>query len=166
MRAFLVAALLPVAVAVVLAVDVPVARAEGGPFGLGIILGSPTGLSAKLYLNRNHAVDAAIGGALLNESGLHAHADYLWHPFKLTEEEAFVLPFYFGVGGRALLRGDNDQSHFHLGVRVPVGILFDFKTVPLDVFLEIAGIIDIIEDEPNGRKVFDINASVGVRYYF
>lgn len=140
------------------------ASAEGGPFGLGLILGSPTGFSGKLYLNRKNAIDFALGFAFLNRRGVAVHADYLWHPVMLATDEAFFMPLYFGVGARLLDhdRG-NDDDDFHLGARVPVGILFDFKTVPIDVFLEVALVIDIIQDHGD---VIDLNAGVGARYYF
>ena len=38
-----------------------VARADGGPFGLGMLIGSPVGISAKLSLTPLHALDVAIG---------------------------------------------------------------------------------------------------------
>ena len=140
------------------------ARAEGGPFGLGLILGSPTGVSAKLYLNKRNAIDFALGFAFLNRRGIAVHADYLWHPVMLATDEAFFLPLYFGVGARILDhdRGSDDDD-FHLGARVPVGILFDFKTIPLDVFLEVALVVDIIKDHGD---VIDLNAGIGARYYF
>src|SRR5688500_14605891 len=78
------------------------ARAEGGPFGIGVIVGSPTGVSMKLYLDRQHAIDAAVGGALLGAGGIHVHADYLWHPLMITRDDAFFLPLYIGLGGRVL----------------------------------------------------------------
>jgi len=49
------------------------------------------------------------------------HADYLWHPVMLADDEAFFMPLYFGVGARLLDhdRGNEDDD-FHLGARVPV----------------------------------------------
>lgn len=142
------------------------AAAEGRPFGLGLILGSPTGISAKAYIAKGHAIDAALGVAFVNGNGFHIHADYLWHPLILAHDEAFTLPLYIGIGGRMLFRGRDDKQgdKLHLGPRAPVGILFDFKTVPIDVFLEVALVIDVIRTE--GDDVVDINAGVGVRYYF
>jgi hypothetical protein len=140
------------------------ARADGGPFGLGLILGSPTGISGKLYFGKRNALDFAIGAALVNERGLHVHSDYLWHPIMLTEDEAFFLPLYIGIGGRLLLHERHSDEDLHLGVRVPVGIVFDFKRVPIDVFGEIALIVDIIR--ASGEDIVDLNAAVGVRYYF
>lgn len=142
------------------------AWAGGGPFGLGIILGSPTGLAGKLYLNRQNAIDFAVGEAFVEHDGLHIHVDYLWHPVMLANDEAFSLPLYFGIGGRLLDHdhGRNDDDDIHLGPRVPLGILFDFKRVPIDIFLEIALVVDIITDHHDDR--IDLNGGIGLRYYF
>jgi hypothetical protein len=147
-----------------LAVLTAPARADGGPFGLGLILGSPTGVSGKLYFGKRNALDFAVGAALVNERGFHVHVDYLWHPVMLTEDEAFFLPLYFGIGGRLLSHERHEDSDLHLGVRVPVGIVFDFKRVPIDVFGEVALVVDIIHS--SGEDIVDLNAAVGVRYYF
>jgi hypothetical protein len=141
------------------------ASAQGGPFGLGIIVGSPTGLCGKLYLNQRNAIDFAVGASFLDNRGLHAHVDYLWHPVMLATDEAFSLPLYVGIGARILDHdhGGRDDDDVHLGARVPVGILFDFKRVPIDVFIEIALVVDIIQDHDD---LIDLNAGIGVRYYF
>jgi hypothetical protein len=141
-----------------------VARADGGPFGLGLILGSPTGISGKLYFNRQNALDFAVGEAFANERGLHFHVDYLWHPFMLAQDEGFSLPFYLGIGGRVLSRDGHAGSDLHLGPRVPFGLLFDFKQVPLDVFVEVAIVVDLIHN--NDNDIVDLNAGIGIRYYF
>jgi hypothetical protein len=141
------------------------ASAQGGPFGLGIIIGSPTGLSGKLYFNRQNAIDFAVGASFINSRGLHAHIDYLWHPIMIASDEAFFLPLYFGIGGRILdhSRDRDFDDDVHLGARVPLGILYDFKRVPLDVFVEIALVVDIVNDHDD---LIDFNAGLGVRYYF
>jgi hypothetical protein len=147
------------------------ARAEGGPFGLGIIVGSPTGLSMKYYLgDSGQAIDGAIGFAFVHSEGIHVHADYLWHPIMLTQDAAFSLPLHVGVGLRVL---DHDNGRYeddtiHVGIRGPVGITFDFTQVPIDVFLEIALILDFHEDEyrDDDNVDLDLNAGLGIRYYF
>jgi hypothetical protein len=140
------------------------ARAEGGPFGLGLIVGSPTGLSGKVYFNKANALDFAVGEALASERGFHVHVDYLWHPVMLTQDEAFFLPLYLGLGGRILSRDSHEGSNLHFGVRAPVGILFDFKRVPIDVFLELALVVDLVHEHDD--DVLDLNAGAGIRYYF
>lgn len=142
---------------------------EKGEFGVGIIVGEPTGVAGKLYLDNDTAVAGALGSAVVS-GGLHVHADYLYHPWILTDEEAFVLPAYVGPGVRLLAddRGRGNDSDFHIGIRGVAGIMFDFKRTPLDVFVEVAGVIDYVTSDDETRRGLDagLNAGLGVRYYF
>ena len=138
-------------------------------FGLGIMLGAPTGLSGKYYLSAATAIDFGFGVIEgFGRDGIHAHADFLWHPAVLATTPPFVLPIYFGVGGRLFSfdRGnpnDNNDDDFALGVRVPGGIMMDFNNVPLDIFFELVFVLDFIS---SGNADADINGAIGVRYYF
>lgn len=140
--------------------------AEKGVLGAGLIVGEPTGVSGKYYLADDRAIDLAIGGAIVGR-GIQVHGDFLWHPWVLDQQPSFALPLYLGVGGRILNHnagGGDDEDHVRIGVRAPVGILFDFTRVPLDVFGEVAGILDY---RTQGDHVgIDINAGIGARYYF
>jgi hypothetical protein len=136
-----------------------------GVFGLGLIVGEPTGVSAKYYLADDTAIDAAVGGALIGR-GWQIHGDFLWHPWLIDTTESFALPVYLGVGARVLARdaGGGDDDHTRIGLRVPVGLLFDFTRVPLDVFVEFVGVVDYrTKGDAFG---LDLNAGAGVRYYF
>lgn len=139
---------------------------EKGALGVGIILGEPTGVAAKLYLADDTAIAAAVGFAFV-EGGLHAHADYLLHPWVLEDAELFVLPVYVG-GGVRLLSEDRGggQSVFHLGARGVGGMLFEFKEIPLDVFVEIAAVLDYAFTGDDGGVGLGLNAGLGARYYF
>lgn len=140
---------------------------EKGVFGLGLILGEPTGISGKLYLGDDTAVAGAIGTAFVS-GGIHVHADFLWHPWVLEDREGFVMPAYLGGGARVLNHRGAAESDFHLGGRGVAGILFDFKDVPLDVFVEAALVLDyVLADDPEHDGFgLDVNAGAGVRYYF
>lgn len=138
---------------------------EKGVFGLGLIVGEPTGVSAKYYLADDTALDAAVGGAIIGR-GFQVHGDFLWHPWILERKDGFVLPAYLGLGVRVLARdgGGGDEDHTRIGLRVPVGIVFDFTRVPLDVFVELVGVADYrTKGDAFG---IDLNAGAGVRYYF
>lgn len=139
--------------------------AEKGVLGVGLIVGEPTGVSAKYYLSDDRAIDLAVGGAIVGR-GIQVHSDFLWHPWILEQKESFALPLYLGVGGRILDHngGGEDDDDVHIGVRAPVGVLFDFTRVPLDVFAELAGLLDFrTEGDPFGVA---LNAGIGARYYF
>jgi hypothetical protein len=80
---------------------------DAHPFGLGIMLGSPTGLTGKLYLGgKPFALQMGIGAVEdlnnddFDDDGWQVHVDVVWHPAVLARQPAFTLPFYVGVGGR------------------------------------------------------------------
>lgn len=139
---------------------------EKGVLGVGLIVGEPTGVSGKYYLGNDTAIDAALGAAFLGR-GVQAHGDFLWHPWVLDSKDSFALPVFIGVGMRILNHDANgeDEDHVRIGVRVPVGIVFDFTKIPLDVFAEVAGVGDY---HTAGDSQFGIgfNGGAGARYYF
>jgi hypothetical protein len=139
--------------------------AEKGALGVGIILGEPTGLTAKWYFDDSHAVQGAVGSALIG-GGLQLHADYLFHPYVAQVRESFVLPLYIGPGVRLIdYTNGRDESSLAIGARVVGGLLFDFTHVPLDAFLEIAGVLEYEFKDGEGGAI-RLNAGAGVRYYF
>lgn len=139
---------------------------DKGAIGVGIIVGEPLGICAKLYLRDDRAIQAAVGSALI-ANGYQAHADYVLHPWVVQERDLFVLPVYVGPGLRFIeySGGSNGSSHAAFGVRAVIGLLFDFKTVPLDAFLEVAGIAEYDSGAGKGFGV-GLNAGAGLRYYF
>jgi hypothetical protein len=139
--------------------------AEKGTLGLGLILGEPTGITAKLYLADDRAIQAAVGFAFIG-GGIQGTADYLFHPYILQKRESFVLPFYVGPGVRLISYDDGRQSRsFASGVRVVAGLVFDFKHVPIDVFVEAAAVGEYWFKDGKGLHAA-LNAAAGARYYF
>lgn len=134
------------------------AKAQSGDFGLGIILGEPTGLSAKVNMGNS----AFAGGVAWSFSGrssrLHLHLDYIYQNFDLINVDVGRMGFYYGFGGRILLREHSDNL---LGVRFPIGLNYFFENSPVELFLEVVPIFDIAP----GTN-FSGNSGFGVRYYF
>jgi len=144
---------------------------EKGVFGVGLVVGEPTGVAAKLYVHSDSdlAIAAAVGPAF-GAGGLHIHADLLWHPWILTREPRFVLPAYVGVGIRLLDHHRNpEDDDFHFGPRAVGGVLFDFTDVPIDAFAEVAGVLEYRtggNDPDHKGAAITLNAGIGARYYF
>ncbi len=136
-------------------------------FGVGLIVGEPTGFSAKYYLGPSTALDFALGefDEFRDDNDLGVHVDFLLHPLVLATTDPFLLPLYFGLGGR-LVDDDNGDANdnLRLGIRGPVGVELDFNRVPIDVFFELAIIIDLINDD-NDDDV-EVDAAIGARWYF
>ena len=129
--------------------------AQDSGLGAGIIVGEPTGLSAKSWLSSHDAIDAGVAWSI-SHGWFHIHADYLRHVFELIPVEMGQLPLYFGLGAR--LGFGNDVI---IGARVPVGLDYIFDGTPLDVFIEIVPGLAIIPDTK-----FDMGGGIGVRYWF
>ncbi len=79
-------------------------------FGLGLILGQPTGVSAKYWMSSTTAFDFALGSGIFgDDDGFHFHVDYLWHSFDVIKStERF--PIYYGVGGSVNSDGENSLA--------------------------------------------------------
>ncbi len=130
--------------------------AQDSGFGLGVIFGEPTGLSAKVWTSEKTAVDAAVAWSFVGTGWLHMHADFLIHNFELIDVSQGSLPVYFGVGAYVGLSAD-----FNLGARVPFGIAYHFDGAPVEVFAEVVPGLKLLP-EIN----FYIGGGIGVRYYF
>lgn len=125
----------------------------GNKYELGIILGEPTGLSAKQNLGGDKAVDAAAAWSFSGEKSLSLHSDYLWFRNNVFKVEKGRLPLYYGVGARLKL-----QDKSLIGARFPIGLQYFFPAERFTVFLEIAPVLDLFPDTD-----FDLNAAIGFR---
>jgi len=130
--------------------------AQDKGFGLGIILGEPTGISFKKWTGSKIAIDGAVAWSFSGPDKLHFHADYLVHNFDLIEVEKGRLPVYFGIGARLKLE---DRSRF--GARIPIGVCYIFEEASIDVFFELVPIFDLAPD-----MEFKVSWSIGIRYFF
>lgn len=140
------------------------ARAQDQGFGLGIILGEPTGISGKSWIVGSTAMDFAAAWSFERNNSLTLHADYLNHHFTLIRVDQGRLPLYYGIGGRIKFNDRDrpvDDEDLRVGVRIPVGLAYFFDNVTLDIFLEVVPILDLVP-----ATDFRVNAAFGVRYFF
>ena len=74
--------------------------AQENGIGVGIIVGAPTGISGKYWIDKTNAIDAALGWDFLESaSRISFHADYLYHNYSLIDSKIEV-PVYYGFGIR------------------------------------------------------------------
>lgn len=142
-------------------------------FGLGLELGAPAGITGKYFLsNGTNALQFGLGGYngyYRDYYGYHLYFDYLWHPVSLVSAEAFELPLFVGVGGKLWDFEDRRDRVYDdglaFGVRVPIGVAFDFNEIPIDIFIQLVPSINFFSDYRD-RYGFWFDFSVGVRYFF
>lgn len=150
------------------------AAGRAGRFGLGLVLGEPTAISAKYWLNSQTAIDAGL--AYDFDDSFTIFGDYLHHwqgafsgqPARFVRE----LTPYLGIGG--LFRNvqehhyyDRHHRYYHehrvnyLVLRIPVGIEWTPSDIPIGVFLELVPGIYIAPDVDAA-----VMGGIGIRYYF
>ena len=133
------------------------ATALAGTFGAGVTLGEPTGLSFKQWVSHRTALAAAAAWSFGEESAFHVHLDYLMHTGGRSDPDIGRMLFYVGIGGR--IKAEEDEAR--LGARVPLGLVYELDESPIDVFFEVAPILDIAP----GTEL-RVNGGFGIRYFF
>ncbi|MFY0683512.1 MAG: hypothetical protein JXR20_03105 [Balneola sp.] len=130
------------------------AQQKGNNFGIGFMVGEPTGVSIKKWVTDNSAFDIGAAWSLSDKNeALHLHADFLQHNWFNDQPN---LAFYYGIGARTIL--DSDPK---FGVRVPFGLNYVFEHIPFDAFVEAVPIFDLAPDTE-----FAGNGAFGMRFYF
>lgn len=131
-------------------------------FGVGVIVGAPTGFSGAYSLNDKSRIDFALGYSLADDVHYHIHSDYLFLKPKLFQIDNQDIDLYFGVGARIKDRDtDNNDDDFRLGIRGPMGLHYQFEDPNVEIFGEIALIFDFIE-----KTDVDFNLGLGARFWF
>jgi hypothetical protein len=145
-------------VLIMLALSAHHLKAQNHGTGLGVILGEPTGISFKHWLGGATAIDAGLAWSFVADD-VHFHMTYLIHAFdwiKSDDDFGSRLNFYYGIGGRARFERDS-----RAGGRGVLGLVYFFKGAPLDAFVGIAPIMDVVPETE-----LDLTGGIGMRYFF
>lgn len=160
-------------------------KGKGGTLGLGLTLGSPSGLSLKKFFSAPHALQANLGWGPLHHGSGKIDLSYLWHPATIASNSVLDLVPYLGVGvgfaiwgtGRRYGYCNNNGNNCFDGNRGTAGSIFfrlpalglavHWQKAPLDTVLEGAWTPGI--DMWNNNARFGVHHGdifLGVRYYF
>lgn len=147
-------------------------------WGLGLMLGSPTGITAKGWLGGANAWDVGLGfGGIGFHPAFRVHANYLWGLAQILPDTSDVtLDLYLGAGalvgagrygpcdGRFDSRYYNDcgVGHLYGGVRVPLGLDLRFQNAPIQLGLEVAPGVTVSEHYVSGL----LDVALTARYLF
>ena len=130
-------------------------NAQESGFGLGMVIGDPTGISLKGWINDVNAIDATVSWSFYKAGFFNLTADYIWH-FDVIPVIKGKLPLYVGPGASLGIGSD-----FWFGARVPVGLDYIFEGAPFDIFVEIVPVLNLY---PSTN--FHFNGGIGARYFF
>jgi len=124
--------------------------------GLGIILGEPTGISFKMWSSETVGFDAGAAWSFVDSSFFQIHGDMLFHNYNIFKVDTGKMSLFYGFGGRIKFADDTIVS-----LRVPVGISYEFEKTPIELFLEVAPMLNLTP-----ATEVDIAGGIGFRYYF
>jgi hypothetical protein len=137
----------------------------GGRYGIGVIIGSPTGFTGKYFLATRSAAQINAGWSFIGDVGFHITGDYQFlFPGVVRGESGETLDNvvpYLGLGGRFRVK-ENEASNdtdFHIGLRIGGGL--EYLIDRFGVFLEIYPVVDFVPETD-----FDFEGGLGFRFYF
>ena len=131
------------------------ASGQSRPFGAGLVLGSPTGISIKYWQNKDRALQGGIAWDLGQDEVIQIHGDFLRHRFDVIDAQRTAL--YYGPGVRIRFGHSNEG----LGARFAFGITHLLSQDPIELFLEFAPVLNLT---PDAQLILD--GGLGIRYYF
>jgi hypothetical protein len=125
---------------------------SGGAFGVGMLLGSRTGLTLKIWPKRAHGITIDVGATPFSNS-MSAAVGYGFHARPIRGPSGISAQFNVGVGFRMRMLffqtvdpDDADKTILTvgtvLGARVPLGMTFLLQGFPVELFVEVAPAVD------------------------
>lgn len=146
----------------------------GRQLGVGLQLGYPTSVTAKLMLTGDQAVVGGVGfGAPgVFSPSLTIHADYLWHPHILMRAPPFRASWYIGGGAFVGITDGKARPLFNyvyvgipnfmiFGARLPIGFQVAMNHLPIEAYVEVTPALAVFPYIGLGASL-----ALGGRYYF
>ncbi len=137
-----------------------------GLFGIGVVIGEPTGISAKYWTRSHRAWDFALGASFYSD--FRFHGTYLFHVDAFNHQR---VPLHYGVGLSITGKGDRTvvvgrntvtrRSELGIGPRGSLGVSYLLPSAPFDLFLELGATFFVVQ--PTG---LELDILIGTRFYF
>lgn len=139
------------------------AHAKGGPWGLGVVVGEPTGFSAQHRIDQKSSMNFILAYSF--NSWFQISGDYifyfpqLWQ--KVTQSNSHVMPYLGGGIALGAITTKNATDSIALAVRVPFGLEYLIPDTALRVFGELVPSMRFVPS----TGLF-LQGGVGIRIHF
>ena len=143
------------------------ARPARADVGLGVFLGRPTGFDAKLGLSNNSGLDIVLGWDYYDNRSDYAHLTYLLTPV-VSSGRSVLVPLRIGIG--VAIFDDYYYAHrffgdtFGVAVRLPVELGIRFRSVPLEIYGELAFRVNLFYEHAYYDRA-ELDGGIGLRFY-
>ena len=112
---------------------------ERDEFGIGLIVGEPSGLNGQFFWGPHTAID--ITAAWSFNDWFMTMADF--QVYDYIGDAPREWRWYYGLGGYLALPENEDGT---LGLRIPVGIKYHFPHSYIDVWAEVAPALELVPE--------------------
>lgn len=133
----------------------------GEETGIGLVLGMPSGISARHWIASDRSIEVNAGWSIVSKSRFLLNASYLWNKNDVVELKDETFDVFFGGGLSVRTKSGNQDGELVFGPRLPVGLSYFFADPKIELFGEAGLNVGII---PSSDIYFD--AGLGVRFYF
>jgi len=139
--------------------------ADAESIGIGIFVGEPLGLDLKIDLRRRSSIDVVIGATTINDNReSYGHVTYLY-TLHTGRGQSVRIPLRLGLGGA--VSGVTEDNGTRFAARVPFELGLRFRRSPLEIYGEIAFVLQLLNTDDNAENVdTDIDGGIGLRVYF
>lgn len=139
------------------------ARADG--LAIGLFVGEPVGLDLVVELQRNRSALDIVLGCTTVESvcDSYAHLTYL-HTLGTARGRTVNVPIRLGFGGAVY--GITEEDRFAFALRAPLEIGLKFRRSRLEIYGEIAFVLQLFAEGAGDDVDADIDGGIGLRVYF
>jgi hypothetical protein len=136
------------------------AFADSPANGIGVTLGSPSGITGRSWLSEQNSIDAGAGWGILDSNKFELYGDYLWNRPDAFQINDMNFDFFFGAGASLRTHSGQADNEAVFGPRIPLGVSHTFSNPDLEVFAVFALNIGLI---PHSNVYVDLH--LGARFY-
>ena len=136
---------------------------------MGVGLGGSngySGLTGKMYLSDNTALQATIGQYGWGGKSIFLSGDFIMEISDLVAgNKDLRLPFYFGGGANMFFWNGYGSSYSRIGVSGVIGLALQLKMVPLELTFELKPTFYLTGNQYDNTNMY-IYGTGAVRWYF
>ncbi len=135
-------------------------------WGLGAVIGDPTGLSTNYFINDNRTIHTTLAYDLNSDNDLRLTSHYTLRVNNLNFEK-LNLGWFYGMGAQISLENHDHNNHHHdhkdveFGPSGTIGLFHEFTKTPLEFFLKGNLTVNVIS-----HTNADLDGMLGLHYNF
>jgi hypothetical protein len=129
-------------------------------FGLGVILGFPTGITGAYRVQEDQFITTELGIPAQGVKGIQLQSNYLWKIPKIFPPKNAFLNLYYGFGVRFIFANKTHDDLVQVGPREIFGWTVDILNSSLEIFGELSVTVIVVP-----RVFMGVGIATGLRYY-